>query len=224
MCLCAFVSTILRRQFWIACFSTDERFPEYGKVEFVFSYAPEKIKGNLFSLTERRGGNGALNLFLLFSKKKKKRMEMTCGFLNCECHFLSTRGAFFNVTGDALCVRTLLPVSPCVPQVWATWRTGRAFPWTTVPSTLWSAGTAMRLSTSPAKTQQMANTVCPRTGPVWWIGCLHLTQTFSLSVCHLGLLLWGFGFLLIIHFDQAHVKETSSHLNVKQMNPVETWK
>ncbi|XP_040029120.2 tensin-1 isoform X5 [Gasterosteus aculeatus] len=25
--------------------STDERFPEYGKVEFVFSYAPEKIKG-----------------------------------------------------------------------------------------------------------------------------------------------------------------------------------
>lgn len=28
------------------CFHTDERFPEYGKVEFVFSYAPEKIKGN----------------------------------------------------------------------------------------------------------------------------------------------------------------------------------
>lgn len=29
------------------CVSTDERFPEYGKVEFVFSYGPEKIKGKL---------------------------------------------------------------------------------------------------------------------------------------------------------------------------------
>lgn len=29
---------------------TDERFPEYGKVEFVFSYGPEKIKGNAIVL------------------------------------------------------------------------------------------------------------------------------------------------------------------------------
>lgn len=28
-----------------ACVPADERFPEYGKVEFVFSYGPEKIKG-----------------------------------------------------------------------------------------------------------------------------------------------------------------------------------
>lgn len=30
-----------------SCVSADERFPEYGKVEFVFSYGPEKIKGNV---------------------------------------------------------------------------------------------------------------------------------------------------------------------------------
>lgn len=29
------------------CLCTDERFPEYGKVEFVFSFGPEKIKGVL---------------------------------------------------------------------------------------------------------------------------------------------------------------------------------
>lgn len=28
-----------------SCVCTDERFPEYGKVEFVFSYGPQKIKG-----------------------------------------------------------------------------------------------------------------------------------------------------------------------------------
>lgn len=32
---------------------TDDRFPEYGKVEFVFSYGPEKIKGNPSFPTER---------------------------------------------------------------------------------------------------------------------------------------------------------------------------
>lgn len=33
----------------------DERFPEYGKVEFVFSYGPEKIKGTflIFNFTRR---------------------------------------------------------------------------------------------------------------------------------------------------------------------------
>lgn len=32
------------------CVSTDERFPEYGKVEFVFSYGPEKIRGKLLNV------------------------------------------------------------------------------------------------------------------------------------------------------------------------------
>lgn len=29
------------------CDLADERFPEYGKVEFIFSFGPEKIKGKL---------------------------------------------------------------------------------------------------------------------------------------------------------------------------------
>lgn len=32
-----------------ALFLPDERFPEYGKVEFVFSYGPEKIQGKASS-------------------------------------------------------------------------------------------------------------------------------------------------------------------------------
>ena len=37
-------------QVFTPCVSTDERFPEYGKVEFVFSYGPEKIKGKLMNV------------------------------------------------------------------------------------------------------------------------------------------------------------------------------
>lgn len=33
----------------------DDRFPEYGKVEFVFSYAPEKIRGSFYDSTVPRG-------------------------------------------------------------------------------------------------------------------------------------------------------------------------
>lgn len=36
---------IRKRLIFLVC--ADERFPEYGKVEFVFSYAPEKIRGSV---------------------------------------------------------------------------------------------------------------------------------------------------------------------------------
>lgn len=47
LCLCLFMSSVSQKMYLcVLCVSTDERFPEYGKVEFVFSYGPEKIKGN----------------------------------------------------------------------------------------------------------------------------------------------------------------------------------
>lgn len=36
---------ILKKSVFLPRLCTDDRFPEYGKVEFVFSYGPEKIKG-----------------------------------------------------------------------------------------------------------------------------------------------------------------------------------
>lgn len=44
VCIC--VHCFTTKLFFVLCVHTDERFPEYGKVEFVFSYGPEKIKGN----------------------------------------------------------------------------------------------------------------------------------------------------------------------------------
>lgn len=38
-------SFVLNWFFFVLYSFADERFPEYGKVEFVFSYGPEKIKG-----------------------------------------------------------------------------------------------------------------------------------------------------------------------------------
>lgn len=41
----------------------DDRFPEYGKVEFVFSYGPEKIQGMAGSVPCRFGGGCCLLSF-----------------------------------------------------------------------------------------------------------------------------------------------------------------
>ena len=64
------------------------------------------------------------------------------------------------MTDNTLSWGTPLPIMPCAPQAWATWRTGRAFPWTTTPRTTWSAGTRTRASTSAVRTSWTASTVC----------------------------------------------------------------
>lgn len=42
---------LLTRVLFFYFFCADDRFPEYGKVEFIFSFGPEKINGESLQLT-----------------------------------------------------------------------------------------------------------------------------------------------------------------------------
>lgn len=149
----------------------DERFPEYGKVEFVFSYGPEKIQGMASLPCPKKPIPGhPLSVHPPVPRRPQKPQPAT--------YTLSVRpavppsppvplGAPVPISLPSTCLPNAgespirgAPALPPVPppfslapsQAWSTWRTGPASPWTTTPPTRSSAGIPTRTSTSSART------------------------------------------------------------------------